>query len=62
MPTDTSSLLILGVGAAILLWLAFSILKKLVGVALLAAAVFAAYIVWTNPSLLRQAMSMVGLN
>ncbi|UYO00732.1 MAG: hypothetical protein KIT02_05835 [Devosia sp.] len=62
MPTDTYNLLILGVGAAILLWLVFSVMKKLIGLALLAAIVFGAYIVWTNPALLQQAMRMVGLS
>lgn len=61
MPTDTSSLLILGVGAVILVWLVFSVVKKLFGVALLAALAFGAYMVWTNPDLLRRAMEMVGL-
>jgi hypothetical protein len=61
MPTDTPSLLALGIGAAILLWLVFSVMKKLFGLALIAALVFGAYMLWTNPELLRRAMDMVGL-
>jgi hypothetical protein len=61
MPFDPSTLIALGIGAAILLWLVFSVMKKLFGLALLAGMAFAAYMVWTNPDLLRQAMDMVGL-
>lgn len=61
MPTDTTSLLILGVGAAILFWLVFSVMKKLFGLALIAALVFGGYMLWTNPDLARRAMDMIGL-
>ena len=61
MPTDTSTLLALGVGAGILLWLVFSLMKKLFGLAIIAAIAFGAYMLWANPDLLRQAMEMVGL-
>ncbi len=61
MPTDTSTLLALGIGAAILIWLVFSLMKKLFGLATLAALAFGAYMLWANPDLLRQAMKMVGL-
>jgi NhaP-type Na+/H+ or K+/H+ antiporter len=61
MPTDTASLIVLGVGAALLLWLLVSVFKKLFGLALIAALAFGAYLLWTNPGLLNQAMDMVGL-
>ncbi|MHA6297699.1 hypothetical protein [Devosia sp. CAU 1758] len=61
MPTDFSSLFVLGIGAAILLWLVFSVMKKLFGLALIAALVFGGYMLWTNPDLLRGAMDLVGL-
>ena len=61
MPTDTSTLLALGIGAAILIWLVFSLMKKLFGLAILAAIAFGAYMLWANPDLLRRAMEMVGL-
>ena len=61
MPTDTSTLLALGIGAAILVWLVFSLVKKLFGLAIIAALAFGAYMLWANPDLLRRAMEMVGL-
>ena len=61
MPTDFSTLIVLGVGAVILAWLVFSVIKKLFGVALIAALAFGGYMLWTNPDLLRSAMEMVGL-
>jgi len=60
MPTDTVSLLMLGIGAAILLWLVVSVVKKLFGVALIAALVFGAYMIWINPDLLTQALEWIG--
>jgi hypothetical protein len=62
MPLDNTSLIMLGVGAAILLWLVFSLMKKLFGLALVAALAFGAYVVWTNPDLLRNAIKMAGLS
>lgn len=61
MPTDSSTLIVLGIGAVILAWLVFSVVKKLFGVALVAAIAFGGYILWNNPDLLRRAMEMVGL-
>jgi hypothetical protein len=61
MPMDISTLLALGIGAAILLWLVFSLAKKLFGLAIIAAIAFGGYMLWTNPDLLRRAMDMVGL-
>lgn len=61
MPTDMSSLLVLGIGAAILLWLVFSVMKKLFGVALVAALVFGGYMLWTNPDLQQRALDLIGM-
>lgn len=61
MPTDPSTLMILGIGAALLLWLVLSVMKKLFGLALIAALAFGAYMLWTNPALLARAMAMLGL-
>ena len=61
MPTDPSTLIALGIGAVLLVWLVFSVIKKLFGVALIAALAFGAYMIWTNPELLRRAMDLVGL-
>lgn len=61
MPTDTTTLIALGIGAAILLWLVFSLMKRLFGIAIIAAIALTGYMLWTNPDLLRQALDMVGL-
>lgn len=61
MPTDLSSLLVLGIGAAILLWLVFSVMKKLFGLALVAALVFGGYMLWTNPDLQQRALDLIGI-
>ena len=61
MPTDLSSLLVLGIGAAILLWLVFSVKKKLFGLALIAALVFGGYMLSTNPDLQQQALNLIGI-
>lgn len=61
MPTDTTSLLILGIGAAILLWLVFSVMKKLFGLALIAAIALGLYLLWTNPGMMHQALDWAGL-
>ena len=61
MLTDMSSLLVLGIGAAILLWLIFSVMKKLFGLALIAALVFGGYMLWTNPDLQQRALDLIGM-
>ena len=61
MPTDMSSLLVLGIGAAILLWLVFSVMKKLFGLALIAALVFGGYMLCTNPDLQQRALDLIGI-
>lgn len=61
MPTDMSSLLVLGIGAAILLWLVFSVMKKLFGLALIAALVFGGYMLWTNPDLQQRSLDLIGI-
>ena len=58
---DSLLLLVLGIGAAILLWLVFSVMKKLFGVALIAALVFGGYMLWTNPDLQQRALDLIGI-
>ncbi|GLQ54974.1 hypothetical protein [Devosia nitrariae] len=58
MPNDTYLLMGLGVGAIIVLWLVFSVLKKLIGLVVLAALVVAGFIVWNNPVLLQQVKAL----
>ena len=54
MPSDTSTLLALGVGAVIVLWLVFSVLRKLFGLALIAGIVGLIAFLWFNPELAAQ--------
>ena len=39
-------------GAIVVLWLVFSVLKKVIGLFVLAAIVVAAFVLWQNPALL----------
>ena len=65
MPPETSTLLALGVGAVIVLWLVFSVLKKLFGLALIAGIVGLLAFLWFNPELAAdlwsQAQAMLNL-
>ncbi len=61
MPHDYPTLVILGIGAAVLLWLIFSVMKKLFGLALIAALVFGGYMLWTNPDLQQRALDLIGI-
>jgi hypothetical protein len=49
MPTDPMTLLGLGVGAVVVVWLVFSVVKKMVGIALVLALVAVGWFLWTNP-------------
>lgn len=55
IPTDTYTLVGLGVAAVVVLWLVFSVLKKVFGLVLLAAIVGAGFLMWQNPELLHWA-------
>ena len=46
--SDTYTLIGLGVGAMVVLWLVFSVLKKVIGLMLLAAMAAAAFLLWQN--------------
>lgn len=65
MPNDPNSLISLAVVAIIVLWLVFSVLKKLFGLALIAAIVGAGAFLWFNPGLANQlwmqAQMMLGM-
>jgi hypothetical protein len=47
----------LGVGAIIIVWLVFSVLKKVIGLFVLAALAAAAFVLWQNPALLQGLMA-----
>lgn len=59
MPEDATTLIGLGVAAALLLWLVFSVMRKLFGFLLLGAILFGAYMLWTNPELLQGATETI---
>jgi hypothetical protein len=41
------------------LWLVFSVLKKIIGLFVLAAIALAAFVLWQNPTLLRSLLALV---
>jgi uncharacterized membrane protein YgcG len=49
IPTDPITLLGLGIGAVVVIWLIFSVVKKMVGVIIVLALVGGAWFLWTNP-------------
>ena len=57
MPSDPTMLIGLGVGAIVVLWLVFSVLKKLIGFVFLGAIVLAGFLLWTNPGLQQAVMN-----
>jgi hypothetical protein len=54
MPADTATLVGLAAAAIVVIWLVFSVLKKVIGLVLLAAIVGGGFVLWTNPALLDQ--------
>jgi hypothetical protein len=55
LPDDFYSWLVTGVVILIVLWLVVFVVRKLIGVALIAALVVGAWLVWNDPSILRAA-------
>ena len=51
--SDTLTLVGLGVAAIVVVWLVFSVLKKVIGLLFLAAVVVAGFVLWQNPALLQ---------
>ena len=43
----------LGIAAVVVLWLVFSVLKKAIGLLVLAAVAFAGFFLWQNPNVVR---------
>ena len=54
IPTDSLTLIGLGVAAIVVVWLAFSILKKVIGFAVLAVVIIGAVVIWNDPALMNQ--------
>jgi len=61
MPTDTGTLIGLGVAAIVVLWLVFAMMRKLFGIALIIALAAGAWYLWSNPEAQRTALNMIGL-
>jgi len=59
MPTDTLTLIGLGLAGLFIVWLVFSLVKKVFGLVLLAALVIGAYLLWTNPALQQSLLTTV---
>ena len=59
IPTDTTTLIALGVGAVIVVWLIFSVVKKVFGFLFLGALAFGLFMVWQNPELRESVFGML---
>jgi nicotinamide riboside transporter PnuC len=55
IPEDVYSLLVMGVVVVVAIWLVLFVVRKLIGIALLAAIIIGGLMVWHNPVLLRNA-------
>jgi hypothetical protein len=60
MPADTYTMLGLGVAAVVVVWLVFSVMKKVFGLLLLVALAAGAYVLWTNPDAMNAVTAAVG--
>jgi hypothetical protein len=59
MPSDPTTLIGLGVGAIVILWLVFSVLKKVIGFVVLAAFIAAGFFLWNNPAMLQRLLDFL---
>ena len=57
----TFTLMGLGVGAILVVWLVFSVFKKILGLLFLVALAFGAWTLWNNPALLQQVLGSLPL-
>lgn len=55
MPEGIGSILMMSVFAVIGIWLVMFVLRKLIGIALLAAVIIGGLVVWQNPAMLLHA-------
>jgi hypothetical protein len=53
IPTDTSLLIGIGLVGIVIAWMVFSLVKKMLGLALLGALLVAGFYLWSNPELLQ---------
>lgn len=59
IPTDPLTLMGLGIGAVVVIWLIFSVVKKIVGIAIVLALVAGGWFLWTNPQYLAPIIAYV---
>ncbi|WP_193334366.1 hypothetical protein [Devosia beringensis] len=59
MPADNITLIGLGLAGLFIVWLVFSLVKKVFGLVLLAALVIGAYVLWNNPAMLQSLLNTV---
>lgn len=59
IPTDPLTLMGLGIGAVVIIWLVFSVVKKMVGIAIVLALVAGGWFLWTNPQHLQPIVAYV---
>ena len=61
IPTADTTTLIIYAGAAVLaLWLVFAMMRKLFGIAIIAAVVGAIWLLWTNPEVFEHFLGLFG--
>lgn len=58
MSEDLYSMLAMGVVALVVIWLVMFVVRKLIGIALVAGLVIGGFMIWQDPSLLRSAQDM----
>lgn len=59
IPTDPLTLMGLGIGAVVIIWLVFSVVKKMVGIAIVLALVAGGWFLWTNPQHLQPIVAYI---
>lgn len=55
IPEDVASMLVMAVFAVIGIWLVMFVVRKLIGIALVAAVIIGGLMVWQNPAMLLHA-------
>ncbi|KKB77841.1 hypothetical protein VW35_14420 [Devosia soli] len=59
MPTDPLTLMGFGIGAVVIAWLVFSVVKKVVGIAIVLALAAGAWFLYANPQYLAPIVAYV---
>ena len=60
MPNDNLTLIALGLAGLFVVWLVFSLIRKMFGLVLLAALVIGGVVLWNNPALLEGLLHTLG--